>query len=198
MSLPITQYLEAANRGEPEAAERLYQLVYDSLRQIAVKRLGQEHGHRTLQPTELVHEAWIRLGGHAAIGCTNRLVFFAAAAEAMRRTLVDNARKRHAAKRGGAYARRVDLLEHEPTTSTTVEDELLDLHDALAIFEQIEPLKSQVVKLKFFAGLTIAEIAAVANLSHATVERYWAFSRAWFFDHIHGKLESEGDSVKSG
>lgn len=158
-------------------------VVYDSLRLIAANRLGREVAPNPLQVTELVHEAWIRLAGNESASWENRFHFFAAAAEAMRRTLIDNARRKVAGKRGGHEARRVGLTEHEPS-HWPLADELLDLDDALSAFEAIEPMKSQVVKLKFFGGLTIAEIAEMTNLSHATIERYWAFAKVWFFQYM--------------
>ena len=181
MPTPITHYLEAVSQGKPGAGEELLNAVYGSLRQIAANRLGREAA--TLNPTELVHEAWIRLGGDETVDWKNRFHFFAAAAEAMRRTLIDNARHKRAAKRGGPSAKRVPLSDHEPT-HLPLADELLDLDEALTAFEKVDPLKSQVVKLKFFAGMTIAEIAEMTNLSAATVERYWAYSKAWLFEYM--------------
>lgn len=178
MTTSITQYLEAVRRGESGASEELFEVVYSSLRQIAANRLGRERA--TLQPTELVHEAWIRLGGNDASDWENRFHFFAAAAEAMRRTLIDNARQKQAAKRGGPTAKRL-VLEEIETNSIPLADELLDLDEALKAFERVDPVKSQVVKLKYFAGMTIAEIAEMMNLSAASVERYWAYSKAWLF-----------------
>lgn len=178
----ITQYLDAVKRGEPGANEALLCLVYDALRRIAANRLGNERANCTLHPTELVHEAWLRLGGNEIVW-ENRLHFFAAAAEAMRRTLIDNARRRRTQKRGGEHAKQVNLTSHEPS-ELPLADELLDLHEALLAFEKAEPLKSQIVKLKFFAGMTIQEISAMTNLSQATVERYWAFAKVWLHHHM--------------
>ncbi|MEO1616406.1 MAG: ECF-type sigma factor [Planctomycetota bacterium] len=181
MPTSITQYLEAVNQGEAGASDELLNVVYASLRQIAANRLGRDGA--TLHPTELVHEAWIRLGGNDAVDWKNRFHFFAAAAEAMRRTLIDNARQKQAAKRGGRSAKRVTLSGHEPT-ELPLADELLDLDDALTAFEKVDPLKAQVVKLKYFAGMTIAEIAEMTNLSAASVERYWAYAKAWLFEFM--------------
>lgn len=177
----ITQYLEAVRQGQSGASEELFEVVYSSLRQIAANRLGREK--TTLQPTELVHEAWIRLGGNDATDWENRFHFFAAAAEAMRRTLIDNARRQQSAKRGGPNARRVSLQEIE-NVALPLADDLLDLDEALKAFEQVDSVKSQVVKLKYFAGMTIAEIAEMMNLSAASVERYWAYAKAWLFSYM--------------
>lgn len=195
MSASITEYLEAIQRGEPGAQERLLSVVYQSLRQIAANRLHREFDAGGLQPTELVHEAWIRLGGNRQIGWENRVHFFAAAAEAMRRTLIDNARQKKSAKRGGAFSKQValdsDQYLHQDASSLPLADELLDLNDAMTAFETQEPVKSQVVKLKFYAGLTIAEIADLMHCSPATVERHWAYARAWFFDYMNEASKPE-------
>lgn len=182
-SASITEYLQSAKTGDPDAQHALLGLVYDSLRQIAANRLGRQSKPCTLHPTELVHEAWIRLGGNETWGWENRFHFFAAAAEAMRRTLIDNARRKQADKRGGKRAVQVDLPDYEPIMEPLADD-LLDLHQALTRFEQHDPLKAQVVKLKFFAGMTIAEIAAMMELSDATIERYWAYAKAWLHQHM--------------
>lgn len=177
MTQTITQYLDAVRRGEPGASEALLEKVYDSLRQIAASRLGREYGQE-LQPTELVHEAWLRLGANGVAGLENRFHFFSAAAEAMRRTLIDNARRRLSSKRGGPDAKQRVLCDAD-RVELPLADELLDLNDALATMESAFPVHAQVVKLKFFAGMTTAEIAEVTNVSVATTERYWAFARAW-------------------
>lgn len=174
----ITQYLQAIREGKQGASDSLLNAVYETLRQIAAARLSRESGQQTLHPTDLVHEAWIRMGGNDAVAWENRSHFFGAAAEAMRRTLVDNARKRKRLKRGGPEAKFFPLVDHEPIT-IPIEDELLDVNEALSQFEIIEPLKAQVVKLKFFGGMTISEIASITELADATVERYWAYARAW-------------------
>ena len=178
MTQTITQYLDAVRRGEPGASEALLEKVYDSLRQIAASRLGREYGREVLQPTELVHEAWLRLGANGVAGLENRFHFFSAAAEAMRRTLIDNARRRLSSKRGGPDAKQRGLCAAD-LVELPLADELLDLNDALAAMEGVFPVHAQVVKLKFFAGMTTAEIAEVTNVSVATTERYWAFARAW-------------------
>lgn len=158
-------------------------MVYDSLRQIAANRLGREHGREVFQPTELVHEAWLRLGANEVTGWENRFHFFAAAAEAMRRTLIDNARRRQSSKRGGPEAKQRKLNDGD-LFALPLEDELLDLNEALLEMEKAYPVHVQVVKLKFFAGMTTAEIAEVTNVSVATTERYWAFARAWLHQRL--------------
>ncbi len=190
MTNSITQYLEAIRRGEPGASQALLEKVYDSLRLIAASRLGRENGRDLLQPTELVHEAWMRLGANEVSGWENRFHFFSAAAEAMRRTLVDNARRRQSTKRGGPNAKR-RMLSDEDLVTLPLADELLDLDQALSEMEQAYPIHVQVVKLKFYAGMTTSEIAEITNVSVATTERYWAFARAW----LHQRM-SDGETGK--
>lgn len=182
MTSSITQYLDAVRRGEPGASEALLEKVYDSLRQIAASRLGREHGREVFQPTELVHEAWLRLGAGEVTGWENRFHFFSAAAEAMRRTLIDNARRRQSLKRGSAAQQRV--LSDEDRVEMPLADELLDLDEALSEMEKTFPVHVQVVKLKFYAGMTTAEIAEVTNVSVATTERYWAFAKSWLHQRM--------------
>jgi RNA polymerase sigma factor (TIGR02999 family) len=165
-------------RGEPGANEALLEKVYDSLRQIAASRLGREYGRQIFQPTELVHEAWLRLGANGVAGLENRFHFFSAAAEAMRRTLIDNARRRLSGKRGGPDAKQRILCDAD-LIEPPLACELLDLNDAIAAMESAFPVHAQVVKLKFFAGMTTTEIAELTNISVATTERYWVFARAW-------------------
>ena len=179
----ITQYLDAVRRGEPGAYEALLEKVYDALRQIAASRLGREYGREVFQPTELVHEAWLRLGVDGVAGLENRFHFFSAAAGAMRRTLIDNARRRLTSKRGGPDAKQRALLDDD-LVELPLADELLDLNDALAAMETAFPVHAQVVKLKFFAGMTTAEIAEMTSVSVATTERYWAFARAWLHQRL--------------
>ena len=179
----ITQYLDAVRRGEPGANEALLEKVYDALRQIAASRLGREYGREVFQPTELVHEAWLRLGVDGVAGLENRFHFFSAAAEAMRRTLIDNARRRLTSKRGGPGAKQRALCDDD-LVELPLADELLDLNDALSAMEAAFPVHAQVVRLKFFAGMTTAEIAEITSVSVATTERYWAFARAWLHQRL--------------
>ena len=174
----ITAHLAAVREGKPGAEEMLLSEVYNTLHQIAANRLTRRGSRVTLHPTELVNEAWIRL--KTSVGCEweNRTHFFCAAAEAMRRTLVDKARYKQRLKRGGEFAIRHEL-DHIDLVAPEPEDELLHLNEALQAFEALEPLKARVVKLKFFCGMTIDEVSAATELSCATVERYWAYSRVW-------------------
>lgn len=173
----------------PETSNRLLGMVYDELRQMAARKLRCEAPGNTLQATALVHEVWLRLldslSGHEGADETweNRRHFFGAAAEAMRRILIEKARFKKRLKRGGPNAKRQELNESTQTT-TPIEDEVLDLHAALEVFEKIDSVKAQIVKLKFFVGLTTNEIAETTQLSVATVERYWVYARAWLYQRM--------------
>ncbi len=176
----VTQLLDSIRDGDREAAEELLPLLYDELRVLAARRLAQEKPGQTLQATALVHEAYIRLvGGKQQKGWENRGHFFAAAAEAMRRILVDRAREKHSLKRGGDR----DRLElHEADLAVVVgHEELLAVNDALEKLEESEPLTAQVVKLRCFAGLPMQDIAASLGMSTRTASKHWAFARAWLF-----------------
>ncbi len=172
-----------------DASNRLLGLVYNELRQMAARKLRSEAPGHTLQPTALVHEVWLRLldslGSQEKEGDAwqNRQHFFGAAAEAMRRILIEKARFKKRLKRGGPDAKRQELNESSKTTSP-IEDDVLDLHSALEAFEQVDALKAQIVKLKFFVGLTTNEIAETTQLSVATVERYWVYARAWLYQKM--------------
>jgi RNA polymerase sigma factor (TIGR02999 family) len=178
----VTRILDAAAAGDPAAAAELLPLVYDELRRLAAARLAAEKPGQTLQATALVHEAYLRLVGAADPGWGGRGHFFAAAAEAMRRILVDNARRKHAAKRGGARTR-TDLRDVAAATDLPPGD-LLDLDAALTAFEAEEPEKAALVRLRFFGGLPEAEAAACLGLSRATASRHWAYARAWLLDRL--------------
>ena len=179
-----------------DASNRLFGLVYDELRQMAASKLRHEIPGQTLQPTALVHEVWLRLldslGSQAKAGeaWQNRQHFFGAAAEAMRRILIEKARFKKRLKRGGPDAKRQELRESSQTTNP-IEDDVLDLHSALEAFEKVEPIKAQIVKLKFFVGLTTNEIAETTQLSVATVERYWVYARAWLYQRMGEKGSHE-------
>jgi RNA polymerase sigma factor (TIGR02999 family) len=174
----ITQVLNAIEHGDPHAAAQLLPLVYDELRKLAAQRLAQEAPEQTLQATALVHEAYLRLVGSAASQTWDgRRHFFAAAAEAMRRILIDRARHKNSRKAGGGR-RRVDLNEIELTLDEP-DLELLALDDALRELERQDPRKAEVVKLKFFAGLTTAQAAAALGVSTSTAENDWAYARSW-------------------
>jgi len=174
----VSLILSAIDQGEPHAAERLLPLVYAELRQLAAQKLAQEKPGQTLQPTALVHEAYLRLVDvPRAQQWNSRGHFFAAAAEAMRRILVDNARRKKADKRGGC-ACRVDI-DPAQLAARTHDEKMLALDEALTRLEQHDPVKAQLVKLRYFAGLPIREAAQALGISTATADRYWAYARAW-------------------
>lgn len=179
---PVTRLLEAAHRGEPHAAEELLPLVYAELRKLAAARLVNEKPGQTLDATALVHEAYLRLVGEPSrvsgrVEFDGRGHFFAAAAEAMRRILVEQARRRKALKRGGGAER--EQVEPDQIASPTPDDELLALNDALDLFAEQHPEKAELVKLRYFAGLTADQAAAVLEMSASTADRHWAYARAW-------------------
>jgi len=183
----VTRVLSAIERGDLQAASQLLPLVYDELRQLAAQKLGHETPGQTLQPTALVHEAYLRLvGGPQEQHWDSRGHFFAAAAEAMRRILVDNARCKLATKHGGGRSR-VPLAEFHRITESP--QDVLDLDDALTRLAAREPAQAQLVQLRFFAGLSTPEAAAALGVSVATAERWWAFARAWLFSELQGRDE---------
>ena len=179
----VTRILSAIEDGDPHAAEQLLPLVYEELRKLAVQKLAQEKPGQTLQATALVHEAYVRLAANApAKGDAHwkgRGHFFAAAAEAMRRILVENARRKSRLRHGREY-RRVDL-DSGCLVSAGPSLDLLALDEALTKLAQAEPAKAELVKLRFFAGLTMPEAAAALNISLATAERYWTFAKSWLY-----------------
>lgn len=183
----VTRILQAIEQGEPHAAEELLPLVYDELRKLAAHKMANEAPGQTLQATALVHEAWLRLVGDAAgQHWDTRGHFFAAAAEAMRRILIENARRKARQKRGGNWER-VELenlqlaFESDPLT-------LLGIDEALDQLAREHPPKAQLVKLRFFAGLSLPEAAKALGLPETTAKRHWAFARAWLYDRIAGEL----------
>jgi RNA polymerase sigma factor (TIGR02999 family) len=183
----VTRILSAIEQGDPHAAEQLLPLVYDELRKLAAQKLAQERPGQTLQATALVHEAYLRLvsGGERApdeVHWKGRGHFFAAAAEAMRRILVEQARGKARAKRGGDW-RRVDFEELDVTTSISP-DQLVALDDALERLASLDRLAGELVKLRYFAGLALDQAAAALGVSTATAYRHWAYARAW----LHGEL----------
>jgi RNA polymerase sigma factor (TIGR02999 family) len=181
----ITRILNAIDQGDPNAAQQLLPLVYEDLRALAAARMAQEKPGQTLDATGLVHEAYLRLVGSQQFD--GRGHFFAAAAEAMRRILIDRARSKQRVRHGG-NRQRVPLDEIR-TAAETPDDELLDLDDALQRLAELDPVRAELVKLRFFAGLTMPEAAALMDISVATAERYWAFARAW----LHAELSSGDD-----
>jgi RNA polymerase sigma factor (TIGR02999 family) len=185
----VTRILSAIEQGDPHAAEQLLPLVYDELRKLAAEKMAQEKPGQTLQATALVHEAYLRLvGAEKAQGWNSRGHFFAAAAEAMRRILIGNARRKRAQKRGG-QAQRVDLDAIE-LMDRPANDKLLAMEDALTRLAAKDPVKAELVKLRYFAGLTNQAAAAMLSISTATAERYWAYARAWLQNEIAAGLES--------
>jgi RNA polymerase sigma factor (TIGR02999 family) len=178
----VTQILTAAAAGDPRAAAELLPLVYDELRALAAVRLVGEPPGQTLQPTALVHEAYLRLvGGGQPDGWSGRGHFFAAAAEAMRRILIEQARRKNADKRGGQWTR-VALERANPAVAPP--DELLALDEALERLTRHDPVAGQIVKLRYYAGLSVDQAAVALGISLATAYRHWAFGRAW----LHGQL----------
>lgn len=173
----VTQILQAAQAGDPRAAAELLPLVYDELRRLAAHRLAGEPNVHTLQATALVHDAWIKIAGSDERTWQGREHFFAAAAEAMRRILVDRARRRLAAKRG-AGAERVDVVEVD-LPGPVKDEQVLAMNDALERFATLDPRKAELVKLRYFAGLTFEEAAAVLGIAVPTAKAWWAYARAW-------------------
>jgi len=178
----ITQILQAVGRGEAGASEKLLPLVYDDLRRHAAVRMAREAPGQTLQPTALVHEAWLRLVGDGDRTWENRAHFFGAAAEAMRRILIENARRKSRLKRGGDQVRMdVDQLE---LAATTPDDKVLLIDEALEQLQAQDPDKARIVVLKFFGGRTNQEVAEIMGVTERTVERHWAFAKAWLYQII--------------
>jgi RNA polymerase sigma factor (TIGR02999 family) len=181
----VTQILNAIEQGDPQAAAQLLPLVYGELRRLAAQKLGSEAPGQTLQPTALVHEAYLRLVGKGdGQRWDSRGHFFAAAAEAVRRILVENARSKRSLKRGGGRAREgpdvADLAAPEPA------EDLLALDEALDRLAARDPVKAELVKLRYFAGMTIEEAAATLGISPATAKRYWTYARTWLYQEITG------------
>ena len=173
----VTQLLAAVGQGDTSAQDRLWALIYDELHSVAQGQLAAEGGGRTLQPTTLVHEAYLRLVGDEDAQWANRRHFFAAAAQAMRRIRIDDARKRNRQKRGGG--RRPGRMVSEPPVFDQDPAEVLAIDEAVSKLEQIDPRKAEVVLLRYFTGLTVAETAEVLGVSPRTVDNEWRFARAW-------------------
>jgi RNA polymerase sigma factor (TIGR02999 family) len=176
----VTHILDAIGQGDPRAAAQLLPLVYDELRRLAAAQLAREKPGQTLDATALVHEAYLRLVGDRQFD--NRRHFFAAAGEAMRRILVENARRKHSLKRGGAR-RRLDLERAQPVQGERSEP-LLALDEALDRLEARDPDKAQLVKLRYFAGMTIEQAAETLAISVTTANRWWSYARAWLHEEI--------------
>jgi len=179
----VTRTLSAIEAGDPKAAGDLLPLVYDELRKLAAARLAAEPAGQTLQPTALVHEAYLRLVGGEEQAWDSRGHFFAAA-EAMRRIVVETARRKKRARHGGGRQRVEVELADLPTRLPP--DDLLALDEALGRLEQIDPVKARLVTLRYFAGMTIEQAAAALNISRVTAHRYWTFARAWLHQQMTG------------
>jgi RNA polymerase sigma factor (TIGR02999 family) len=180
----FTHLLARVDQGDPKAAEELLPLVYGELRKLAARKMAHEAAGQTLQPTALVHEAWLRLAGSHDQQWNSRGHFFAAAAEAMRRILIDNARRKHRLRHGQGLARvdldRVDVAIHSD------DDTLIRVDDALRKLAREDAIKAELVKLRFFIGLSIAQAGKALGLSESTAKRYWAYSRAWLYEELKG------------
>jgi len=174
----VTRILNAIERGDARSTDELLPIVYKQLRLLASHRLAEESTGQTLQATALVHEAYLRLVEAKNQNWQNRSHFFKAAAEAMRRILIDNARHKKSLKSGGDY-QKIDLDELASLQENSLSDDLLSLHEALVKLEQRDKLKASLVKLRYFAGLTIQQTAEILDISPATTKRYWAYARAW-------------------
>lgn len=188
----VTQILNALEQGDPRAAEQLLPLVYDELRRLAAQKLDHEKPGQTLQPTALVHEAYVRLvDTEKARDWDSRRHFFAAAAEAMRRILIDRARDKGRLKRGGGWRRlrldHLDLPVHNPP------EDLLALDEALEKLVQEDALCANLIKLRFFAGLTLAEAAEALGIGRRSADRYWAFARSWLYNELRQSDENAAD-----
>lgn len=178
----VTRVLERAQKGDPKASAELLPLVYDELRRLAFTKMAHERPDQTLQPTALVHEAWLRLVGDDNQNWNGRAHFFGAAAEAMRRILIESARRKRAARHGGGQAR-LDIQEIE-VASATKDDELVAINDALDNLAAHNRQMAELVKLRYFVGLTTEEAAKVLGISIRTADRWWNYSRLWLYQEI--------------
>jgi len=180
----ITRIIEEASDGDPRATDRLLSAIYSELKRLAASKLNRERPGHTLQATALVHEAYLRLLGGSMATWENSAHFFAAAAEAMRRILIESARRKARLKHGGGRERR----EIDEADAITVSDpiDLIALDEALEKLAREDRIKAELVKLRYFAGLTVAQAAGILGISRATADRYWTFARAWLFDEMSG------------
>lgn len=185
----VTRILDALNEGEDSASKQLLEAVYEELRSLASIKLFKERSGQTLQATALVHEAWIRLVGNQRSDWRSRGHFFGAAAEAMRRILVERARRKACLKHGGGQKRVMmdpcDIIDPPPGI------DLIALDEALDKFAAEDPIKTKLVKLRFFTGLTLEQVSQVLGISKATADRYWFYARAWLYHEI-----KKGDDLK--
>lgn len=182
----VTQLLDAIEAGEPKAADQLLPLVYEELRKLAVARMAHEKLGQTLQPTALVHEAWLKIAGDGQQHFANRRHFFKAAARAMQQILIDIARRKQRLKHGANQAG--DELHESRIAMTVPSEELLAVNDALAALALEDPQAAEVVQMRYFVGMTVPEIADALGLSPRTVDRHWAFARAWLKRTIRGSF----------
>src|SRR5262245_30480762 len=181
----VTRILSAIEQGDPHAAGELLPLVYEELRKLAAHKMAQEAAGQTLQPTALVHEAYLRLlGGEQESHWDNRGHFFAAAAEAMRRILVENARRKQCQKHGGGLARQE--IDPEQLLAPAIREDLLALDDALTRLAAVNPQAAQLVQLRYFAGLSIPDAAQTLGIAPRSADRLWAYARAWLHQDITG------------
>jgi RNA polymerase sigma factor (TIGR02999 family) len=183
----ITLLLTRVQQGDAQAANQLVPLVYEELRRIAGRKMANEQPGHTLQPTALVHEAWLRLGGSEGQSFQNRAHFFGAAAEAMRRILIERARRRLAAKRGGG-APMVDVQEIDLPSPVADDDRLLLVNEALEKFAAIDSRKAQLVKLRYFVGMSFDEAANALGIAVPTAKQWWAYARAWLMVELREEL----------
>lgn len=193
----VTQILELIREGDRAATNKLLPLVYEELRRLAVQRMNKEQPGLTLQPTALVHEAYLRLVGDEAVQWDGRAHFFGAAAEAMRRILIESARRRNSVKHGGNVNQR-ELTDGDAIIHSDDVDELLDLDAALTKLAALEPELAKLVELRYFAGLSVDEAAQAIGISARTVKRNWAYARAWLgreLDHQSAAIESDPGSL---
>ena len=179
-----TKMPPSTRKDEDLGSNEFYELVYDELRQLAHAKMSKEYVYSTLQGTALVHEAWIRLGAEDQPHWQNRAHFFAAAAEAMRRILVDRARKRHRLKHGGELKRVGDEDLEEVQENIAIDEQLLDISDALDKLEEVDSQKAELVKLRYFFGMSFEETADTMNISVSTAKRWWIYSRSWLHREI--------------
>jgi RNA polymerase sigma factor (TIGR02999 family) len=186
----ITRILDAVGQGDPQAADQLWQLVYEELRRLAGAQMARELPGQTLSATALVHETYLRLSGDQDQTFANRRHFFAAAAEAMRRILVEAARRKGREKHGGGRER--DRADLDTLDASAPAEEILSLHESLEQLAAHDPLKARLVELRFFGGLTLAEAAECLNISLSTADRAWRYARAWLYNAMSGD-----DSIKN-
>lgn len=184
----VTRILTAIHQGDALAADELFSLVYQELRVLAAQKFARETPGQTLQATALVHEAYLRLVGDDCPHWQNRAHFFGAAAEAMRRILIENARRKQRQKHGGKHLR-VELHDQQAPADDSVED-ILALNEAFEQLSREEPKVAEVVKLKYFAGLSLDQISDVLDVSRRTVNRHWAFAKAWLLNELEERAES--------